>query len=238
MNKSEFIEEVKKLNVNITDDMLEKLEIYKNFLYEYNSHTNLTAITNDEDIYLKHFYDSLTIVKEVNLNEIENLLDIGTGAGFPGMVIKIFFPHIRVTLLDSNNKKIKFLEELANKLNIEVELINSRVENYAKTNLNKFDLVTSRAVANLRVLAEISLPLVKTKGLFVAYKGSITSELEDAKDTITILHAKVLKIITFFLHNNTNERNLIIISKNGETKLNDLRPYAKILKKPLQKKGK
>ena len=235
MNKSEFIEELKKLNVNITDHMLDELEIYKNFLQEYNKHTNLTAITNDDDIYLKHFYDSLTIVKAIDLNRVESLLDIGTGAGFPGMVIKIIYPNIKVTLLDSNNKKIKFLEELSSKLNIDVELIHSRVEDYAKNNLNKFDIVTSRAVANLRVLIELSLPLVKVNGYFIALKGIIEEEMKDAKSTINILNSEIADIISFNLYQNNNQRNIVKIRKNKESTLKDLRPYDKIIKKPLQK---
>ena len=238
MNKSEFIEELKKLNINITDHMLDELEIYKNFLQEYNKHTNLTAITNDEDIYLKHFYDSLTIVKAIDLNRVESLLDIGTGAGFPGMVIKILYPNIKLTLLDANNKKIKFLEELATKLNIDVELIHSRVEKYAKNNLNKFDIVTSRAVANLRILTELSLPLVKVNGYIIALKGNIASELIDAKNTINILNSEIEDIFTFDLYQNNGQRNIIKIKKNKESALKDLRSYDKIIKKPLQKSNK
>ncbi len=238
MNKNEFVEELKKLNINVTNKMLEDLEIYKNFLQEYNKHTNLTAITNDEDIYLKHFYDSLTIVKAIDLSKVNNLLDIGTGAGFPGMVIKIIYPNIKVTLLDSNNKKIKFIEELATKLNIDVELIHSRVEDYAKNNLNKFDIVTSRAVANLRVLTELSLPLVKVNGYFIALKGNIASELNDAKSTIAILNSEIEDIINFDLYHDNGQRNIIKIKKNRENTLKDLRPYDKIIKKPLQKLNK
>ena len=105
MNKEEFIKETKKLGINLTNPMLEKLEIYANFLLEYNEHTNLTAIKTKEDVYLKHFYDSLTMCKVIDLNKEESLCDIGTGAGFPGMVLKILFPHLKVTLLDSNQKK-------------------------------------------------------------------------------------------------------------------------------------
>lgn len=238
MNKSEFIEELKKLNINITDKMLNELEVYKNFLQEYNKHTNLTAITNDEDIYLKHFYDSLTIVKTIDLNRVERLLDIGTGAGFPGMVIKIIYPNIKVTLLDSNNKKIKFLEELATKLNIDVEIIHSRVEDYARNNLNKFDIVTSRAVANLRVLTELSLPLVKVNGYFIALKGVVEEELQDAKSTINILNSEIADIISFNLYQNNNQRNIVKIKKNKESNIKELRTYDKIIKKPLQKLNK
>ena len=118
MNIEEFINETKKLGIDVTGEQLEKLEIYCNFLLEYNTHTNLTAIKNREEVYLKHFYDSLTLVKSIDLTSIENLLDIGTGAGFPGMVLKIFFPNLQIYLVDSNNKKTKFLNELKNKLNV------------------------------------------------------------------------------------------------------------------------
>ena len=236
MNKEEFIKSLDKLNISYDNKMLEQLEIYKEFLKEYNTHTNLTAIKDDEGIYLKHFYDSLTIVKAVNFNNINNLLDIGTGAGFPGMVIKIFFPNINVYLLDSNNKKIKFLEELSKKLNIDVTLINKRVEDYAKDNLNKFDIVTSRAVANLRVLSELSLPLVKKEGLFIALKGNIDKELNEALETIQILNGKIININTFNLFNNEGIRNIIVINKIDDTSIDILRSYDKIIKKPLKKK--
>ena len=234
MNREEFIKEITKLNINYNEDMLNKLEIYKEFLKEYNMHTNLTAIKNDDDIYLKHFYDSLTIVKAVNLNDASNLIDIGTGAGFPGMVVKIFFPHLNVYLLDSNNKKTKFLQELQEKLSISVNIINDRCENYAKLKLNKFDIVTSRAVANLRVLSELSLPLVKKDGLFIALKGNIEEELKDALDTIHLLDSEIINTINFELYNNDGIRNIVVIKKNKDTLPNKLRPYDKIIKKPLK----
>lgn len=234
MNREEFIKEITKLNINFNEDMLNKLEIYKEFLKEYNMHTNLTAIKNDDDIYLKHFYDSLTIVKAVNLNDASNLIDIGTGAGFPGMVVKIFFPHLNVYLLDSNNKKTKFLQELQEKLSISVNIINDRCENYAKLKLNKFDIVTSRAVANLRVLSELSLPLVKKDGLFIALKGNIEEELKDALDTIHLLDSEIINTINFELYNNDGIRNIVVIKKNKDTLPNKLRPYDKIIKKPLK----
>lgn len=236
MNISEFISEVKKLGIDVTDDILKKLDIYKDFLIEYNTHTNLTAIKNELDIYLKHFYDSLTITKVIDLNSIDNLLDIGTGAGFPGMVLKIFYPNIKITLLDSNNKKTKFLNELKEKLNVNVEIINDRVENYAKDNLNKFDVVTSRAVANLRVLSELSLPLVKKGGLFIPLKGNIEEELIDARDTIDLMNSKVIDKKTFELYKDSGIRNILVIKKYENTNLQNLRTYDKIVKKPLVKK--
>ena len=235
MNKEEFIKILENLHISYNDEMLNQLEIYKDFLKDYNKHTNLTAIKNDEDIYLKHFYDSLTIVKALELNKIENLLDVGTGAGFPGMVIKIFYPHINVYLLDSNNKKIKFLDELSKKINVKVNLIKERVEEYAKTNLNKFDLVTSRAVANMRILTELCLPLVKKDGLFIALKGKVQNELLEAKTTIDFMNGEIINIISFELSKNSDERNIVVIKKNKESSKEILRPYDKIIKKPLKK---
>lgn len=236
MTKEEFIKEIEKLNIFYTEEMLDKLEIYMNFLIEYNSHTNLTAIKDVQEIYAKHFYDSLTICKIIDLSKITNLIDIGTGAGFPGMVIKIFYPNVEVTLLDSNNKKTKFLEELAKKLEIKVTIINDRVENYSKNYLNSFDIVTSRAVANLRVLSEICLPLVKINGYFIPLKGNIEEELNDAKNTIDLMNGKIVDKVTFNLLNNLGNRNILKIKKIGETKKENIRTYDKIVKKPLVKK--
>ena len=237
MKKEEFIKEVEKLGININEDILNKLEIYKEFLMEYNSHTNLTAIKNEEDIYLKHFYDSLTIIKVTDLSTKDSLLDIGTGAGFPGMVLKIFYPNLKVTLLDSNNKKTKFLELLKEKLNLEVAIINDRAENYAKNNLNSFDVVTSRAVANLRVLTELCIPFVKKEGLFIPLKGNVEEELKEAKDTIEILNSELIQKETFNLYENDNLRNILVIKKLQETNKDNLRSYDKIVKKPLVKKN-
>ena len=236
MTKEEFIASLEDLKINYNNEMLKKLDIYKNYLQEYNIHTNLTRIIEDKDIYLKHFYDSLTIVKALDLNNINNLLDVGSGAGLPGIVIKIFYPHIEVTLIDSNNKKTKFLESLVQKLHLDVQIINDRVEKYAINNLNKFDVVTARAVANLRVLSELCLPLVKTNGLFIALKGSITDELKESLETIDILNSKVENIIEFKLYQNDLIRNLVVIKKLQDTQLNNLRTYDKILKYPLVKR--
>ncbi len=150
MNKEEFIKEVEKLGIKVTNEQLTKLDTYAKFLIEYNKHTNLTAITEENQIYLKHFYDSLTIVKAINLQDINNLLDVGTGAGFPGMVLKIFFPNLEVTLLDSNNKKITFLQELSKKLELtNINFYHGRVEEFCLKNRESFTLVTARAVSNM-----------------------------------------------------------------------------------------
>ena len=236
MNIEEFINETKKLGIDVTEEQLEKLEIYCNFLLEYNTHTNLTAIKNREEVYLKHFYDSLTLVKSIDLTSIENLLDIGTGAGFPGMVLKIFFPNLQIYLVDSNNKKTKFLNELKNKLNVDkVEVINNRIENITSRFINSIDVVTARAVTNLPVLVELALPLVKVNKYFIAMKGNAQEELEDSEYAITYLGGKIEDVKEFDLPHDAGKRTLISIQKIKKSELNKLRPYEKIVKKPLQK---
>ena len=233
MNKENFIEELKKINIDLTDEQLNMLDIYKDYLLEYNKHTNLTAIKEDNLVYLKHFYDSLTIY---NYIESGKLLDIGTGAGFPGMVIAICNPNIEVTLLDSNNKKITFLDNLVKKLNLKnVILVHDRAENFVQNNKETFDYVTSRAVAQLRILCEIGIPALKIDGLFIAMKGNLDTELNEAKDTIDILNSKILKEDKFLLPiENSNRENLLIIKNSSN---NDIYPrsYEKIVKKPLVK---
>ena len=239
MNKNEFVAELKKLNIKVTDEMLEKLDIYCNFLLEYNKHTNLTAIKEENEVYLKHFYDSLTLTKIIDLEKEKTLLDIGSGAGFPGMVLKIFFPHLKVYLVDSNNKKCKFLLELKEKLNVDnLIVINNRIENLYEEFLNSIDIVTARAVTNLPVLTELAIPLVKVNNHFIAMKGNAIEELENSMYAIKYLNCSLDNIITFDLYNNSGVRTLISIKKNKNTELKNIRPYDKIIKKPLQKRGK
>lgn len=233
MKINEFIEKVKELGLEITNEKLKQLEIYANFLREYNEHTNLTAITDIEDIYLKHFYDSLTLTKVIDLNTCKDLLDFGTGAGFPGMVIKIFFPNLKVTLLDSNNKKIKFLTELKDKIHVDnLELINTRVELLRNERLNYYDVVTARAVTNMPVLTELAMPLVKKDKYFIAMKGSNIEEIKTSKNAISKMHGEIEEINTFLLSEESGMRNIIKIKKIKETTLNELRSYEKIIKKP------
>lgn len=237
MNKEEFYSFLKELNIKPTQDQLEKLEIYKNTLIEYNSHTNITAIKDDNAIYLKHFYDSLTLNKY--LKENSRVLDIGTGAGFPGMVLAIFNPKTQFVLLDSNNKKIKFLEYLNKKLNLDnIILVNDRAENYVKENLEQFDIVTSRAVADLRILLELAIPSLKINGIFIAMKANIEEELEKSKDTIEILNAKVKNIEKILLPIENSKRTILIIEHIKPTLEIYPRSYDKILKKPLKKMNK
>ena len=231
MKIDEFINEVNNLGINLNEDKLKKLDIYKNFMQEYNKHTNLTRIIEDDEVYLKHFYDSLTICKYVDLNNYCTLLDLGTGAGFPGMVLKIIFPNLKVTLLDSNNKKIKFLEELSKKINVDVELVQERSEDYIKNKREYFDVVTSRAMANLNTLLELSIPYVKEDGLFIAMKAQATEELDKAKNVEEKLGAKLVSINEFDLRD--SKRTIIVYNKVSKTDNKYPRTYDKIKKKPL-----
>ena len=232
-----FIKELEKLNIVVTEKELANLELYYNELVLYNSKTNLTTITEKESVYLKHFYDSLTIVKAYDFNGEVKVLDIGSGAGFPGLVLKIFFPNIKLFLLDSNNKKTTFLEQVSKRLGFsDVTVINKRAEEYINEARESFDIVTSRAVAKVRILCEIGLPF-KNNGLFIMLKGSNTTteeEINESIDTLKILNSKVTNITKFLLPIENSERNIVTI-----TKLNDIdkkypRSYDKILKKPLK----
>ena len=231
MNVEEFIRECNKLNISLDDKILSNLNTYKDYLKEYNSHTNLTTITEDEDIYLKHFYDSLTIIKAIDLNSINSLIDVGTGAGFPGMVLKIVFPHLNVTLIDSNNKKTTFLSNLKDKLNLDnLNIINERSEDYAHKHIDEYDVVTSRAVANLRVLTELCLPMVKVGGKFIPLKATVDEEIKEANNIINILNGKLNNIITFNLPKEESLRNILVIDKLDKTPKGYPRNYGKIKK--------
>ena len=235
MNKQEFINKVGELGINLTNRQLEQLDIYCNFLLEYNSHTNLTAIKEEEQVYLKHFYDSLTFIKALDVTKYNNLLDIGTGAGFPGMVLKIVFPELEVTLLDSNNKKINFLKELSNKLNLEkINFFHGRAEEFCAKNRETFDIVTARAVTNMTALSELCLPLVKITGYFIALKGSNQDELEESRNAIKLLGGQVEDTINFELPYEGGERNIVRINKQKNTPKEYPRRYDKIVKKPLK----
>ena len=235
MNKQEFINKVGELGINLTEEQLNQLDIYCNFLLEYNSHTNLTAIKEEDQVYLKHFYDSLTFIKAINVTKYNNLLDIGTGAGFPGMVLKIVFPELEVTLLDSNNKKICFLQELSNKLGLNtINFYHGRAEDFCVKNRESFDIVTARAVTNMTALSELCLPLVKLNGYFIALKGSNQEELNDSKNAIKILGGQIEDTINFELPYEGGERNIVKIIKQKNTPKEYPRRYDKIVKKPLK----
>ena len=231
MNIEEFIKACNELNISLDDKTLSNLNIYKEYLQEYNAHTNLTTITEDEDIYLKHFYDSLTIVKAIDLNTVSSLIDVGTGAGFPGMVLKIVYPHLNVTLIDSNNKKTTFLSNLKDKLELDnLTIINERSEDYAHKHIDEYDVVTSRAVANLRVLTELCLPMVKVGGKFIPLKATVEEEIKEANNIINTLNGKLSNTITFNLPKEESLRNILVIDKLDKTPKGYPRNYGKIKK--------
>ncbi len=239
MNREIFLEELNKIGIDLTGREMISFNAYCDFLKEYNKHTNLTNITEDDQIFLKHFYDSLTIVKAIDLNEIDTILDVGTGAGFPGMVLKIIFPHLKLVLLDSNNKKINFLKELAKKLNIKgIEFFHGRVEEYCQKHRESFDIVTARAVTNMTTLTELCLPLTKVNGYFIAMKGSNEEEIEAAKYAIQLLGGKIEEQIKFNLPIEESGRNIIKIKKVKNTPKEYPRRYDKMVKNPLKNNGK
>lgn len=233
MNKKEFIEALKELDIVLTEKQLNDLDTYYKMLIDYNSHTNLTRITDENDVYLKHFYDSVTLAKSVKLDS-QSLLDVGTGAGFPGLVLKIVFPNLKVTLVDSLNKRIIFLKLVIEKLGLKnIEAIHSRAEDFAVNNRERFDIVTSRAVANLSILSELCLPLVKVGGYFIAMKADAKEELEKSSLAIKTLGGVITDNIMFSLPKDVGTRTLIKIKKISKTSVKYPRKFSEIKKKPL-----
>ena len=233
MNKEQFINELKKININISVDTLSKLDEYYHILVEENNKYNLTAITEESQVYLKHFYDSLSIIKIVDLKE-QYLLDIGTGAGFPGLVLKIVFPDLKIDLLDSTTKRCLFLEKVIEKLDLKnINVINARAEEYAKENREKYDIVTSRAVAPLKHLLEYSIPTLKVNGNFISLKSNIDEELKNINNYYHKLYLNNEEIIKFELPYENSLRTLYKITKNKNTPLVYPRLYSQIKKKDI-----
>lgn len=233
MNKEEFIKDLKKLGIELTNKQLKDLEIYKELLQEENKKYNLTAITRDEDIYLKHFYDSLTIVKSIDISN-QYFCDIGTGAGFPGMVLKIVYPNIKIDLIDATKKKCDFLNIIKEKLNLDnVNIINTRIEDYSTNTKEKYDVIVSRAVAPLKHLLEYSIPLLKVNGLFIGLKGNLEEEMQNINNYYTKLFLKEISLIKFSLPNNVGNRSIIKILKQKATPKIYPRKYSIIIKKEI-----
>ncbi len=232
MDREIFISEVKRLNIDLTEEMLQQLEKYYELLVEWNEKINLTAITDKNDVYLKHFYDSLTLCKIIDLNDVDSLCDIGTGAGFPGIVLKICFPHLKLTLVDALNKRINFLKLVCDDLGLsDVECIHARAEEYALKNRDLFDVVTARAVAPLNILLEYSIPLVKKNKYFIALKGN--EEVSESKNALKVLNCKVVDENKFLLPLENSNRTIIKIQKLGNISGKYPRRFAEIKKKPL-----
>ncbi|MCM3618233.1 16S rRNA (guanine(527)-N(7))-methyltransferase RsmG [Sutcliffiella horikoshii] len=217
MNKEQFISLLEEKGISLSPQQLSQFDTYYRLLVEWNEKMNLTAITDQEEVYLKHFYDSITASFYVDLQNDLSLCDVGAGAGFPSIPLKICFPNLKVTIVDSLNKRITFLQNLANELGLEdVHFVHDRAETFGK-NANyreKFDLVTARAVARLSVLSELCLPLVKEGGMFVPMKAAAASEeLEKGKKALQILGGKLEKVHSLSLPLEESERNILIINK-------------------------
>lgn len=215
MNENEFIFELNKIGINPTKGQLELLKKYYSLLIEWNEKINLTALTEEKEVYLKHFYDSLTMNKVIDLNKVDSLCDIGSGAGFPGMVIKIMFPNIKVTLVDSLNKRVNFLNTVIDSLNLEnIEVIHDRIEDYGKKNRDKFSVVTARAVTNLPVLLEYAMPITKVGGYFIPLKGSI-DEIDSCVNALKVLNTSKVEQCEFFLPIENSKRIIYKFRRNG-----------------------
>ena len=235
MKKDEFLKELEKINITLTENQILKLAKFYELLVIWNEKINLTTILKEEDVYLKHFYDSLTLIKVIDLNKELTLLDVGTGAGFPGIVLKIVFPNLKITLLDSMNKRISYLNEIIKELDLkDIDTVCSRAEDYALKNREKYDIVVCRAVAHLEILVEITLPLVKVNGYFIAMKSNANEEIALARKKILVLNSKIIEILSFKLPFENSVRTLIKIQKFKKTDLKYPRKYDKIKKENLK----
>ena len=219
--ENKFDNELEKMNIRLTDDQKSQFDLYYELLIEWNRIMNLTGITDYDEVNLKHFTDSLTISRIIDMAQINTLIDVGTGAGFPGIPIKIAFPHIKVYLLDSLNKRIKFLNEVIKKLGLKnIYAFHGRAEDFAKDRQyrEKFDVCVSRAVANLSTLSEYCIPFVKTGGYFVSYKGGDSDEeVIRSENAVTLLGGEIENTDRFFLPDTDMGRTLIKIRKRKST---------------------
>lgn len=215
MTIEEFIKEVEALGLNVTAEQLKQLDTIYNTLVETNKTMNLTRITEKDDVYLKHFYDSLTLAKVYDLSKVNTLCDIGTGAGFPGLVLKIFYPNLEITLVDSLLKRVKYLNNLIDKLNLQgIKAYHNRAEDLIKEN-KKFDIVTARAVSALPKLLLWTMPLVNKNGSFLAMKGNVEEELELSKDIMKKHNWYVNKKETFTLPTKEDVRTILEIKNKA-----------------------
>lgn len=236
--KESLKKEAKNIGIDLSEKQLNNFEIYKDLLIEWNEKINLTAITDEYQIIMKHFIDCLEIVKYIK--EGTNIVDVGTGAGFPGLVIAIYFENkVNITLLDALNKRLLFLEEVVNKLQLpNIKLVHGRAEEMAHKEeyRNKYDLVVSRAVANLSVLLEYDIAYLKTNGTALLLKSSnLENEINEAKNSLNILNCKIQNIYeySYMVEDELFTRKVLEIKKIKDTPIKYPRNYGKIKKNPL-----
>ena len=235
INKSLLKEESAKIGIELDDIALERLDTYAEMLIETNKTLNLTAITEPDEVLYKHFIDSLSLLTVVDLKEGAKVIDVGTGAGFPGVVLLIARPDIKITLMDGTNKRLNFIADVLDKINLNAEILHSRAELAGKDKQyrEKFDLVTARAVANMNTLSEYCIPFVKVSGIFAPMKAAkADEELNSAKGAIKLLGGTVEKICHLNI-DNCGERCIIITKKISQTPPKYPRASAQISKKPL-----
>lgn len=233
MNKEHFLEELTKLKINLSTEAVDKLEMYYEILIEENNKYNLTRIVAKEDVYLKHFYDSLTITKVIDI-ERQSICDLGSGAGFPGLVLAICFPNTKIILVESNSKKCYFLNLVKTKLKLDnVTVLNVRTEEYSISNRELFDIVTARAVAPLKHLLEYGIPLVKVHGHFIAMKANVTDEEININNYLKKLDITEKKREIFNLPIESSLRTIIKYQKINKTNLKYPRRYNEIIKKEI-----
>ena len=233
MSKEDFIKLLENKGIVLNNKQIKQFESYYKILVDWNEKMNLTAITDEEGVYLKHFYDSVTIAFDFKFNN-QSIVDVGAGAGFPSIPLKIIYPDLKITIVDSLTKRITLLNHLFKELALtDCKAISVRAEDYAKDNREKCDIVMARAVARLNILDELCLPLVKVGGYFLALKGlKADEELQEAKRGIDILGGSVEEIVDFTLTNNDHRSNIIL--KKVKTTPNKFpRMFAKIKKQPL-----
>ncbi|MDD6232071.1 MAG: 16S rRNA (guanine(527)-N(7))-methyltransferase RsmG [Frisingicoccus sp.] len=233
-----FLKSLEKLNIHLNEKQVYQFMKYYEMLIETNKVMNLTAITDFDEVIDKHFVDSLALIQAIDLNKELKVIDIGTGAGFPGIPLKIAFPELDILLLDSLNKRIHFLNQVISELGLEnIQTIHGRAEDFGKNPLyrEKFDLCVSRAVANLSTLSEYCVPFVQVDGYFISYKsGKVQEELDASRHAVDILGGKVEKCLNYALADTDMERSLVVIHKLKPTKKAYPRKAGKPSKEPLQ----
>ncbi len=237
--RQQFADRLRPLGIELTDRQSEQFETYFSLLVEWNEKMNLTGITEREAVYEKHFYDSLTLAGAVSFDKQNSLADIGSGAGFPSIPLSIAFPHLRVTIIDALAKRIKFLEEVAGRLDLmQVTCVHARAEDAGRDKKHRdgYDVVTARAVARLAVLNEFCLPFVRPGGLYIAMKGTdISEELEEGRFSLTKLGGRLVDVKRLILPTEGAERHLIVCEKKGATPSVFPRKAGTPLKTPLVK---